>query len=527
MRLWSLTSNSSIAFCVPYELCGVSAVPPADLGRQRAAIRGVDRGPRKDGPDRLGKTFEPVDDRDQNGVDAAVAIARRTRTMTWPVACVFQRTSTEATVASSPAVCLLHCRLRERRAPGFPEPARGAAYYFSVSLILDPARNDLLPLLDRVAPDIDLTSLQAAQDGTRCETAGQTAIGLGRAMLDANNPGAAASFFATAIALAPGNWAARARLLELAPDISLDVLPAARDAASPTGAAGSPRKAPAPGRLRELVNAGRHEEAASLLDGADLAAERNADIFYHAGICFASVGREREAIDLLKRAASAGFSGFWCAYHLGLFEEKVGRTVQAAYYYSAALMLDPARTDILAFLDRVAPDLDLTSLQAAQRRAPSAAEADLAFGRGDSNPYFQNARFRWMLPEPGDYAAEIERVRLSLGCPEDWRQLLNPGGTFLGGVCGMPGAGGLLLVYRWFLRNSIILDGLLGEYDRFVITRSDFIFVAPHPCLDALDPRFIWLPNGEDWGGLVDRHAVLNKHDLAASLATLSDLRRG
>ena len=146
------------------------------------------------------------------------------------------------------------------------------------------------------------------------------------------------------------------------------------------------------------------------------------------------------------------------------------------------------------------------------------------------NPYFKNARFRCIIPESADYAAEIDRISVSLGHRTDWRGLLklceDYYSIFLGGVAGVAGAGAILLVYRWYLRNYIAEQQLDARYDRFIITRSDFIYAAPHPCLDAIERGSIWLPDGEDWGGLVDRHMVVNNDDVIKSLSTLSDLLR-
>jgi len=47
-----------------------------------------------------------------------------------------------------------------------------------------------------------------------------------------------------------------------------------------------------------------------------------------------------------------------------------------------------------------------------------------------------------------------------------------------------------------------MLSGLLERYDRFVITRSDFIWDCPHPPLSVLSPDAIWFPDGEYGGGL-------------------------
>ena len=142
------------------------------------------------------------------------------------------------------------------------------------------------------------------------------------------------------------------------------------------------------------------------------------------------------------------------------------------------------------------------------------------------NPYFKNAKFRWLLREPEDYLAELERIRLCLGYLEDWRILLTIGGHFFGGIAQTKGSGGISLIFRWLLRDAILRGRLAERYDRFVITRSDFIYEAPHPPLDALDPGFIWLPDGENHGGLVDRHWVLNPADAVQSQGIIEDMLR-
>jgi hypothetical protein len=147
-----------------------------------------------------------------------------------------------------------------------------------------------------------------------------------------------------------------------------------------------------------------------------------------------------------------------------------------------------------------------------------------------TNPYFQHALFRWTIPVPADWAEEIDRIRLSLGYDEGWRRLAdlceNPYSIFLGGAFGIAGSGAILLAYRWHLRNFIIQEGLHERYERFIVTRSDFLYTAPHPCIEALDPAMIWIPDGEDWGGLADRHMVVSGDHVAESLSALSDILR-
>jgi hypothetical protein len=67
-------------------------------------------------------------------------------------------------------------------------------------------------------------------------------------------------------------------------------------------------------------------------------------------------------------------------------------------------------------------------------------------------------------------------------------------------------------------------DEILERYDRFVVTRSDFIWPCPHPPLSILDRRSIWIPDGEQYGGFTDRHLVVSREDAASVLGLIDDI---
>src|SRR5262249_46375605 len=76
---------------------------------------------------------------------------------------------------------------------------------------------------------------------------------------------------------------------------------------------------------------------------------------------------------------------------------------------------------------------------------------------------------------------------------------------------------------RWLLLKGL-KDDVLDRYDRFVITRSDFVWLCPHPPLSVLDRGAIWFPNGEHWWGLNDRHLVVSRADVANCLNLIEDI---
>jgi len=67
---------------------------------------------------------------------------------------------------------------------------------------------------------------------------------------------------------------------------------------------------------------------------------------------------------------------------------------------------------------------------------------------------------------------------------------------------------------------------LINKYDRFIITRSDFIYQLPHPKVEYMDENFIWVPDGENYGyyAITDRHAILSKNTIIPYLNMLNNM---
>jgi hypothetical protein len=70
------------------------------------------------------------------------------------------------------------------------------------------------------------------------------------------------------------------------------------------------------------------------------------------------------------------------------------------------------------------------------------------------------------------------------------------------------------LYYRWLLLKKLREHDLLEKYDRFVITRSDYMWPFKHVDLELLSPSQVWVPAGECYGGVTDRHTVLSRHNI-------------
>lgn len=106
--------------------------------------------------------------------------------------------------------------------------------------------------------------------------------------------------------------------------------------------------------------------------------------------------------------------------------------------------------------------------------------------------------------------------------PLYWREFLKVKNQFLGGIKDdhneHPGSAGILIFFRWFLLQNILINNLMDKYDRFIITRSDFIYQLPHPKLELMNENLIWIPNSEHYGGYTDRHVVISKNNIVEYL---------
>ena len=112
--------------------------------------------------------------------------------------------------------------------------------------------------------------------------------------------------------------------------------------------------------------------------------------------------------------------------------------------------------------------------------------------------------------------------------PLHWREFLKVKDQFLGGVNDShnqhPGSAGILIFFRWFLLKNLIDNDLINKYDRFIITRSDFIYQLPHPKVEHMNDNCIWIPDCEHYCGYTDRHVVLSKNNIEFYLNILNNL---
>ena len=150
----------------------------------------------------------------------------------------------------------------------------------------------------------------------------------------------------------------------------------------------------------------------------------------------------------------------------------------------------------------------------------------------DSNPYWKNAKYKWTSPEYENYADGFDKFQKKYGGTNNWRELLDFApdyvAPFLGGCYDehhkQAASAGILMYYRALALEYITNLKLDSEYDRFLITRSDFIWQRPHPSLKKLSAKKIWIAFGERYLGVTDRYALLNNKDIFTYLDILKPI---
>jgi hypothetical protein len=157
-------------------------------------------------------------------------------------------------------------------------------------------------------------------------------------------------------------------------------------------------------------------------------------------------------------------------------------------------------------------------------------QADLALMIGKANTtknsssLYRRAKYLWEFDEYEDWADALDLINGTA-----WRETvpryLNESSSILGGVklYHYEGSGAVIFMLRWFLSQEIQRQNLTQRYDRFVVTRSDHYYLCEHN-LSELDPQYLWLPRGQNFGGVTDRHLVVNAENLLPALDILPAL---
>lgn len=130
------------------------------------------------------------------------------------------------------------------------------------------------------------------------------------------------------------------------------------------------------------------------------------------------------------------------------------------------------------------------------------------------------ARYNWIVPEYHDWFAVLDSVFatcMSSTSVKEQRALLwgqGQGGTkFMGRHDNVQHSTSsvILLAFRWLVQQKMLQLDLMDQYDAFVFTRADEVHLCEHANIGQMlkeCPNCTWFQEGEDYGGISDRHFI-------------------
>jgi hypothetical protein len=137
---------------------------------------------------------------------------------------------------------------------------------------------------------------------------------------------------------------------------------------------------------------------------------------------------------------------------------------------------------------------------------PFSADLALLFGKTNdkSSSLYNKAKYLWEIDEYSNWREYYENN--VVGC---WNNFFNhfSKGLLAGGIDNFKGSGAILLALRHFLNNNY--KKILLKYERIILTRPDYFYLNYHP---VLSNNYFYIPEGEDYGGICDRHHVFPTH---------------
>lgn len=137
---------------------------------------------------------------------------------------------------------------------------------------------------------------------------------------------------------------------------------------------------------------------------------------------------------------------------------------------------------------------------------PFNADLALLFGYTEdkSSSLYQKAKYVWELPEYSDWYDYYDK-----NCSGNWFSFYdkNKETGIGGGIRDFVGSGAIIFAFRHFLKNNFKQIG--QQYDRIILTRSDYFYISPH---DVLSNDKIYITEGEEYGGITDRHHIFPSH---------------
>ena len=153
--------------------------------------------------------------------------------------------------------------------------------------------------------------------------------------------------------------------------------------------------------------------------------------------------------------------------------------------------------------------------QSLYRNVLNPLNSDLAICTGnkwlDSQSFIKRANYLWNFEEPEDW---FQYYRENF--QGNWEEYFN-----LGKNTGLYNSGSI----HFALKDIVLRNHLkvLMKYDTIIYTRFDQFYIDEHPHLDNSN---IWIPEGEDYFGICDRHSVVPTHKIEEFLDICSYINK-
>lgn len=148
---------------------------------------------------------------------------------------------------------------------------------------------------------------------------------------------------------------------------------------------------------------------------------------------------------------------------------------------------------------------------------PHNADLAICFGQTDTrvSSLYSNSKYVWEIKEYSNWREYYEQYCFG-GFWEKSLSLGKHNGLF-GGIDNYAGSGGIIFAIRHFILKNY--RNILEQYETIVLTRSDHYYIyADDP---NKDKSKVWIPEGEDWGGVTDRHITFNSQNITEVLGVV------
>lgn len=133
---------------------------------------------------------------------------------------------------------------------------------------------------------------------------------------------------------------------------------------------------------------------------------------------------------------------------------------------------------------------------------PYNADLALCFGynKEKKSSLYSSADYIWEIPEY-EHWEDFYYENFGDG---PWQTVFKVvGNNGFSGLFDTIGSSGITLAMRHYIFKN--KRDIVCSYDRIIISRSDYFYVKPHPILIN---NFYWIPYGEGYGGITDRHII-------------------